>query len=484
MCSGSVRKGRWKADARLVLLFSLIFSLSTLLLFLLSLYFWSWTLERDDRALLQSKMLSYWARAQSRGMENFLDEIVIESHSSSGRLFLFRLADKANRTVFLSVPEVWRSFDTEILEKSPPEPRELVILKSPDLAYQLEIGTLPLNPDFFLQVGMSNQGRLRLVAVFQRGYSLVALILIALSLISGYLLARRYLKPLRGLAETVEVILDTGDTDARIPLQSVRGELGDLALSFNAMLERMDNLIRGMKGALDTVAHDLRTPLTRFRMAAEKALTESDAMEDPVRARDVLAEAVEAALLEAETIQKMMTVLMDISEAESGVLKLNVEIVDWGKLAREVLDVYELVAEEKGIALEYRGAEGLPAVQADPLRLRQVVGNFLDNALKFTPAGGRVVLALEEGGDVVRLRVEDNGRGIAEGELESIWKRLYRGRSSAHGMGLGLSLVKAVVTAHGGRVGARSRLGEGSCFYAELPAAGETRGTASPDFSE
>jgi len=164
--------------------------------------------------------------------------------------------------------------------------------------------------------------------------------------------------------------------------------------------------------------------------------------------------------------------LMDISEAEAGAMRLNLEPVAVLPLLRSAVDLYADLAEEKGIKVEVACPEDL-SVMADRSRLRQVLANLLDNALKYTPRGGRVALdaRMEDGG--VRIEVGDTGVGIPPEELPRVWDRLYRGdRSRAErGLGLGLSLVKAIVTAHKGEVAVTSSPGRGSCFSLRLPKA-------------
>jgi signal transduction histidine kinase len=162
---------------------------------------------------------------------------------------------------------------------------------------------------------------------------------------------------------------------------------------------------------------------------------------------------------------------MDISEAEVGAMRLSRERLELAEVVRDSVTLYSDVAEDKGIRLESQGAPGL-CVSADRNRMRQVVANLLDNAIKYTPAGGRVeVRTALDGADAV-LTVTDTGPGIPAGELPRIWERLYRGDASRseRGLGLGLSLVKAIVEAHGGRVEATSAPGQGSAFVVRLPA--------------
>jgi signal transduction histidine kinase len=277
----------------------------------------------------------------------------------------------------------------------------------------------------------------------------------------GVILTRRALRPVGELASTARAVIQSGDLSRRV---EVRGgsELDQLASLVNRMLESNQALVVGMREALDNVAHDLRTPLTRLRGIAEVALR----ADDPTQAPEALADCIE----ESDRALVMLRTLMDISEAEAGIMKLNLSTVELRGLARETLGLYEQVGEEAGVTLSLSPGAAVMAM-ADATRIRQALANLVDNAIKYTPRGGGVTVDVLARDDEAELRVRDTGIGIPAAAVPRIWDRLFRVDPSRaeRGLGLGLSLVKAIALAHHGRVAVETAPGRGSSFVFALP---------------
>jgi signal transduction histidine kinase len=317
-----------------------------------------------------------------------------------------------------------------------------------------------------LQVGRLMDSQAVLLAPLKRAFALTGAGALVLAFAAGTLLAWRATRPLRLVSDTARRIIETGDLAARVPGDAGRGELAQLVTQFNTLLDRNAGLLRAMREALDNAAHDLRTPLTRLRGDAELALARADA--DPAAAREALAGCVE----QADDVLRLLRALMEISEAEAGMMKLEKTPCDLGDLARAATELYTEVAEGKRQRLTFESAGPVP-VFADATRLRQAAANLVDNALKYTPEGGRVtVTAAVRDGEAV-LEVSDTGPGVPPAEQPRIWERLYRADASRsqRGLGLGLSLVRAIVEAHGGKAEIRSAPVGGAVFTLRLPLA-------------
>jgi signal transduction histidine kinase len=283
------------------------------------------------------------------------------------------------------------------------------------------------------------------------------------TVLGALVITRRALRPIGDLARATQDIIDSGDLGLRVQTRGTVDGLDRLGALFNRMLERNESLVRAMKESLDNVAHDLRTPLTRLRAGAELALHEGG---DAAHAREALAEAIE----ESDRVLGMLTTLMDITGAETGSMRLHKSTEDLAAMAREAIDLYDLVSSERGVHIVTRLAPGV-LVFVDPARIRQVCANLIDNAVKYTAPGGRVEVTVASDGETGIVSIADTGMGIPPQDLPRVWDRLYRGDHSRteRGLGLGLSLVKAVVEAHGGEVRLHSEVGTGSTFEVRLP---------------
>jgi signal transduction histidine kinase len=359
------------------------------------------------------------------------------------------------------MPPDWNDFDVSGLggrsgpwEQAPSGTRDA----------RLEIASARLLDGTLLQVGKSTENREALLERFRTVVLLVSVAIVLVGLAGGILVTERMLEPIRRLIGAVGAISRTGNTETRVPVAGTRDAIDELSVLFNGMLDRISTLIDGMGSALDNVAHDLRTPMTRLRGVAERALASGDV--------DAQREALSTCLEESERILAMLDTLMDISEAETGTMRLNLSDVPLAALVGEAASVYEDVADDRQVTIRTAVEDGL-SVAADRDRLRQVLANLLDNAVKYTPASGRITITARRDADAVRLDVSDTGSGIAAHDLPRIWERLYRGDQSRteRGLGLGLSLVRAIVTAHGGTVEVESEVGRGSTFTVRLPAA-------------
>jgi signal transduction histidine kinase len=461
-----------RANVRLAFTFAAVFLVSTALVFGLTFFSVYETLRQEDLETLRSRLLSFWAQYQYGGISVVRDEIIqVQNLVVRERPYAARIATQDNQTVLWSYPDAWDSFNfVASLESRPLEPEpERIRLESPEHSYALEVGSIELGEELVLQIGLDTQSRERLLAVLQQRTIVVAVVLVLASFGVGVFAANRALKPIRNLNEAVRTVRETGRLDARIGVSAPpnrRSELDELAVQFDGMLDRIQDLVAGMRGVIDSVAHDMRTPLTRLRGVAELALQQSDRGES---ARAALETTVE----ESERIHRMLETMLDISEAEAGVLRLERDQIDASSVLGSLLEMYDYPASERGIELRADVRPGV-SLSADRVRFQQVVANLLDNALKYAPEHSSVELSVDMfDAQYACVRVRDRGPGIAPGDLERIWERMFRSGDRA-GHGLGLSLVRAIVEAHGGSVAAGNHPDGGAEFRILWPLAGCT----------
>jgi signal transduction histidine kinase len=443
---------------RLALWYATLFVSGAIAIVFTTYYLTATSLKQRDQQIITGKLGDYAAAYQRGGVGVLTATVRAEQQTAPERLFV-RVVDRGVEAVVLSNSEGW-------------DPNKM------------ELASATFSDGTLVQVGKSTEARDDLLARFRATLGVVTLLVVVIALTGGWLATQSAVAPLRRLTLAVQRIIQTGRTDARVPTEGTGDALDELTSLFNTMLDKIEGLVTAMRGALDNVSHDLRTPLTRLRGTAEMALASPVGTPEQLidRYREALADCVE----ESDRVLVMLNTLMDISEAESGTMQLQREPVALAEVVARAVDLYRDVAEAKGVALHVgvgrdSASAGEPArggphsddvvVIADRTRLEQVAANLIDNAVKYTPPGGRVDVETRREVDAAILRVRDTGSGIPADELPRIFDRLFRGDTSRaeRGLGLGLSLVKAVVEAHGGTVDVISEPGRGSVFTVSLP---------------
>lgn len=316
-----------------------------------------------------------------------------------------------------------------------------------------------------VQVAQSQAATDYALDAVRRVLSVASISLLLLAAVGGAFLARTALQPIEAITQTAQRITQTQDLEQRIPATVPTDELGRLTETINSMLGRLDELFQTQQRLVADVSHELRTPLTTIQGNVD--LLRRGAADDPAM-RD---EALRSIADETVRMRRLVDDLLLLAQADSG-LELYRQPVEMDTLLLDVYRQAQVMAQGVTVRL---GAEDQAMVFGDSDRLRQLLLNLVDNALKYTSTGvGEVTLTLRRAGGWVQVAVEDNGVGIASEELPHIFERFYRTdisrfRHGSGGAGLGLAIAKSIAEAHGGKIDVQSQPGKGSIFTVWLP---------------
>jgi signal transduction histidine kinase len=314
------------------------------------------------------------------------------------------------------------------------------------------VQVVQLSGGFRLLVGRDLDERERLFGIIANAGQWSLALVVVLGLAGGFFVSRRVLSRIDAMTETAQTIM-AGDLAGRLPVAGTGDELDRLADHLNAMLERIEALMRGLKEVSDNIAHDLKTPLTRLRNRCEQALRGASGIGD-YRA------ALESTIGESDELIRTFDALLMIARAESGQARDNMTEFDAAEIVRDVGELYEPLADEKGLALKIDAPTAAP-VRGNRELISQALSNLIDNAIKYAKPNGElngapaeIILKADNEGERIMLSVADRGPGIPEADRGRVVERFVRLEQSRSepGSGLGLSLASAVARLHGGEL--------------------------------
>lgn len=445
---------------RLTVWYAGIFALSSLLAFVVVYLLMVAVVERRADEDLIEDIEEFTSLMQQGGLERVRSEIALEVQGGESEAVFFRLWQPDGGQILASELASWQGLaepERELLQLTAEDEPLLRTLKLPGRDHAVRTVYGAIGSDLVLQIGESQEESEVFLQSLLEGFLLVLLSVVLLGGPIGWFMARHALRGVDEVTRTATEIAD-GALEHRVAISQRGDELDRLAQAFNTMLDRIQALILGMREMTDNLAHDLRSPVARIRASAEMALTGNGSQNDwQAMASDTTEE--------CDRLLEMINTTLDIAEAESGAARLKITELDLVDIVVDACDLFQTVAEDRAITL----ITDLPQTcrfQGDLQRLQRVVANLLDNAIKYTSAGGRVTLRLLDEGEQVRLLITDTGVGIPAEELPKIFQRFFRcdWSRSKYGNGLGLSLALAFVRAHGGDITVRSIPGEGSTF--------------------
>lgn len=309
-----------------------------------------------------------------------------------------------------------------------------------------------------IYLGLSERDELRVLRSMQVRFLSLWLSIVLLSFVIVFFAARRMLGHVREITEAASRI-GQSDLSSRVPNSRGNDEVGHLARTLNRMLDRIENTVHQLHTITDSLAHDLRSPLTAIRGKLETALFDDMRVDR--------AEPIVSAIDELDRLTEFLNTSLDLAEARVDALRLSRTAVDLDELLRDMVDLYEPCMSDKGLGVQIRSAEAVK-VLADPALLHRVIANLLDNELKHLPASCTVSVSLRADHEVATLTVEDDGPGFDVEVRRQLFDKRVKGRES-RGHGLGLAFVEAVVRVHGGSVSAANRSQGGARLSIVLP---------------
>jgi heavy metal sensor kinase len=451
--------------------FRLIFwyALTLILLFMIS--FWIFfpyaarSLEQRTEKDFNDELEEFVGIYKSQGQPGLTEEFREEVHALGAGNISQTILDDDGRVVFTCDDASWKKLPVhrDMLKRSLGQSGPVIATISvPGLSHKVRIAYRRLSPDKVLRLGLL----LRYDENFLDGLREILIttmaVILGIVLLVGWIILKQVTDRVVAVTKTA-LSISSSSLDRRVPISRQGDEIDRLAQAFNGMLDRIETLVRGQQEVTDNVAHDLKMPLARIRMLAESLATSSN---DRHETQEMEGSIVE----ECDRLLEMINTTHEIKAIETGSAVWDFEKVDLAEVVRQACELFQLVAEDKKITLEVKAFE--PCwIKGDLRRLQRVFANLLDNAVKYTPAGGKITVSMDLTDDEARIHISDTGIGIAPETLPHIYERFYRGDKSRStpGLGLGLSLVQTIIHAHGGKIKVQSEVGAGSTFTITLP---------------
>jgi heavy metal sensor kinase len=466
MFSEKIHKIRHTLALRLTLWYAGIFMLTSCVAFLFFyLLITSVTRDRTDQDLLgEARILRSILNVQ--GVDAVRRQAIIEAQAAGEKKIFFRLLYFSGHVFSSSNISYWRDIGIEkeainllLNEKRP----VFDTISIPGRKHKIRVLYTVIGPSIILQLGQSMENYTRIIEAFRKIFIVTMASLFVFAAIIGWFMAKRALAGVETVTQTARQISE-GSLKERVPVKKHGDEIDQLAITFNQMLDRIQTLVSGIKEMSDNIAHDLKSPITRIRGISEITLTTEGSLKDY---ESMAASTIE----ECDRLLDIINTMLVISKTEAGVNKLDTEQVDIAGVVGDACDLFQLPAEDKGLAM----ACHIPKrshIFGETRLIQRMIANLLDNAIKYTPSGGTVDVSVDsENNQAVVVAVKDTGIGIAEEDLSRIFERFYRcdpSRSQA-GIGLGLSFARAIARAHGGDITVTSAANQGSTFTIKLP---------------
>jgi heavy metal sensor kinase len=449
---------------RLTLWYLVVFSALSVAVFLVVYFSLALRLRNQTDREIMDKSKEFAALYRDHGVSALQAEFLREAESQGTRRVFFRLLTREGKVLAASDLSRWAGLGTlrpwkNVAWRNGPSYRTLIF---PGHHHKVRLLSIPTTDNKVIEIGSSLQATDIILERYRETFGTALAVMLVCGGLFGFLLARKAMAGVQRVTDTATRI-GGHDLSRRVPLAHEGQEINALAHAFNAMLERIESLLNELRQITDNIAHELRTPITRIRGIAETTLKSGV---DVGEFQEMAGTVIDG----CDDLIEMLGTMLEIAKTDSGVAELDIARLDLGDIVAEAVDLFAPLAEDKGIEIHWATPSQHATVSGDRRRLQRAVANLLDNAIKYTPPGGTVVLTVQENAAGVQVEITDTGMGIDENDLPHVFERFYRGdksRSTA-GTGLGLSLARAIVKAHGGDITVNSSP-QGTAFCILLP---------------
>jgi signal transduction histidine kinase len=416
---------------------------------------------RTPKDRLYGRVVSEVAELASREVPDKLHD----SGASNAEVFFLQTTAEGTATLWVGTGSGLTVLDAIHVKKFASETPFDLRVRDSNIPFR--VAAVPLTDGSRIYLGLSERDELRVLRNLRVRFLLLWMLNVLLGFGIVFYTTRRMLGDVQRITQVASRIGES-DLSKRVPTSGRNDEVGELAATLNRMLDRIERSIHQLHTITNTLAHDLRSPLTAIRAKLEMSLTEN------LRGQEV--ESIVSAIDEVDRLTEMLTASLDVAEAQVDALRLDKTEIDLDELMRVMIELYEPCMSEKGLRVQLRSA-GPAKIFADAALFHRVVANLFDNEMKHLPASSTVTISLCEAGQMALLVLEDDGPGFAAEIRETMFRPRVKSAGSP-GKGLGLAFVEAVVGAHGGRITAENRSEGGARLTIELELAGDRESSA------
>ncbi|MBL7187088.1 MAG: HAMP domain-containing histidine kinase [Phycisphaerae bacterium] len=419
---------------------------------------------RLDEALI-SDAKEFEALYDNQGLEALKAEFQREAASGGVKRLFFQMFSPDLKVVAASDMSDWKGvgYPSATLESLSSGKELLQTITTPGQKHKVRVIYKNTTSGNIIEVGRTLKDNEVLMERYRETFGIGLLAVLVLGSIMGWFVASQAMSGVKRVTQTA-VNIGSADLNRRVPMGNEGQEIHNLALAFNDMLERIQSLVTELKEVTNSIAHDLRSPITRIRGIAETTLTGEQRL-------DVYREMTSTVVEECDRLGGMINTMLEIAETQSGVVNLSTARIDMVRLVKDAYELFLPAAEDKRIILELGIQAEHLFVLGDVAKLQRVMANLLDNAINYTDSDGKVMVSVEGTQTHVKISMQDTGVGINEKDLNHVFERFYRADQSRStpGIGLGLSLAQTTIEAHDGEITVKSSPGKGSIFTILLP---------------